>query len=81
MSLDVEAVIKEEKAYLANKRASNYTPRKSKLEPFRTLIVELYTGGAPLSVIASKLHREHGQKASRSTIHRYLKSIGVTRLG
>ncbi len=59
----------------------NYKKRTSKLEPFRAEIVSMYTQGLSLELIATHLHRCHGQSANRSTIHRYLKTIGVTRNG
>jgi hypothetical protein len=59
----------------------NYKKRTSKLEPFRNEIAQMYTNGYSLDLITVHLHTIHGQKAVRSTIHRYLKSIGVTRNG
>ena len=63
------------------RKGRNYKKRTSKLEPFRAEIVSMYTQGLSLELIATHLHRSHGQSASRSTIHRYLRSIGVTRNG
>ncbi len=63
------------------RRGRNYTKRTSKLEPFRAEIVSMFTSDQSLDLIAIHLHSQHGQKVARSTIHRYLKSIGVTRNG
>jgi len=59
----------------------NYTKRPSKLEPFRNEIAKMYIYGYSLDLISIYLHQSHGQKAARSTIQRYLKSIGITRNG
>lgn len=61
-------------------RASNYTPRKSYLEPYRYEILTMYQAGDSLELIATHLQiNKHLKKPARSTISRYLKSIGVSR--
>ena len=65
------------------RNGQNYKKRISKLEPFRDEIAQMYTKGYSLELIAIHLYKEHGQKAkaARSTILRYLESIGVSRNG
>lgn len=63
------------------RKGRNYKKRTSKLEPYRSEIVSMFKTNISLELIAVHLHAEHGQKSARSTIHRYLKSIGVTRNG
>ena len=63
------------------RKARNYRKRGSKLEPFRAEIARMYTHGASLELIALHLETEHKIYAARSTILRYLHSIGVTRHG
>ena len=78
---DPEQAIEDAKAERRLRRARHYKPRQSKLEPYRFEIVQLYTSGASLELIALHLETKHRQKAARSTILRYLHSIGVTRHG
>ena len=63
------------------RKGRNYKKRISKLDPFRSEISLMFMAGISLDLIAIHLHKEHGQKADRSTIFRYLKSIGVSRNG
>ena len=63
------------------KKGKNFKKRTSKLEPFRNEIAKMYTSGASLELIALHLQTQHKQYAARSTILRYLHSIGVTRNG
>ena len=72
-----EAAKKERKL----RQGKNYKKRTSKLEPFRPEIVSMFLKNISLDLIAIHLHKKHGQKSDRSTICRYLKSIGVTRNG
>lgn len=81
MSFDPTRAAEKAKQSLALKKGRNYTPRKSKLEPHRHEIVRMYTQGVSLEVIVEHLMIEHQQSVVRSTVHRYLKSIGVTRYG
>ncbi len=81
MSFDPIAAGEAAKKERQLRKGRNYTKRNSKLEPFRNEIAQMYTSGYSLDLIAIHLHKEHGQKAVRSTIFRYLKSIGVTRNG
>ena len=63
------------------RKGKNYKKRTSKLEQFRSEIAKMYTHGASLELIALHLETEHKQYAARSTILRYIHSIGVTRNG
>ncbi len=63
------------------RKGRNYKKRTSKLEPFRSIITSMYTSGQSLDLIAIHLDTQHNQFAARSTILRYLHSIGVTRHG
>lgn len=63
------------------RKARNYKPRKSKLEPFRYEIVQMFKKGYSIEVIQLHLDTTHHCKAHRSTILRYLQSIGVTKNG
>jgi hypothetical protein len=60
-------------------RASNYTPRKSFLEPYRYEILTMYQAKDSLELIATYLEIKLPRKPARSTILRYLESIGVSR--
>lgn len=81
MSFDPIEATEKAKQSLALKKGKNYTQRTSKLEPHRHEIVSMYTQGASLEVIVEHLMIKHQQSVVRSTVHRYLKSIGVTRYG
>lgn len=59
----------------------NYKKRTSKLEPFRDEIASMYVKGYSLDAISLHLKTIRYQSAARSTIMRYLRSIGVTRNG
>lgn len=60
--------------------ADKYT-RKSYLEPYRYEIITMYLAGDSLELIATHLEisKPLEKKPARSTISRYLKSIGVSR--
>jgi len=61
-------------------RSSNYRRRTSKLEPHRKIIADWYRRGDSLELIATYLLNETNIKTvSRSTILRYLNSIGISR--
>lgn len=81
MSFDPIAAIEAAKAERALRKGKNYKKRTSKLEPFRDEITKMFTSGSSLDLIAIHLDTEYDLHAARSTIHRYIKSIGVTRLG
>ena len=63
------------------RKARHYKKRTSKLEPFRFEIAQMFKKNHSLEVIQLHLETEHNCKAHRSTILRYIHSIGVTRLG
>jgi len=81
MSFDPVAAGEAAKKERELRKSRNYKKRISKLEPYRSEIVSMFLANISLDLIAIHLHSEHGQKANRSTIHRYLKTIGVTRNG
>ncbi|HCH2567738.1 TPA: hypothetical protein NKS53_004568 [Vibrio parahaemolyticus] len=81
MSFDPIAATEAAKKTRALRKGKNYKKRTSKLEPFRSEIAKMYTHGASLDLIALHLETEHKQYAARSTILRYIHSIGVTRNG
>lgn len=81
MSFDPIDAIEAAKKNRALRKGKNYKKRTSKLEPFRSEIATMYTTGASLELIAEHLYVRHKQYAARSTILRYLHSIGVTRNG
>lgn len=81
MSFDPIAAGEAAKKERQLRKGRNYKKRTSKLEPFRAEIVSMFKANNSLDLIAVHLHKEHGQSACRSTIYRYLKSIGVTRNG
>ncbi|WP_036800642.1 hypothetical protein [Photobacterium marinum] len=81
MSFDPVAAGEAAKLERELRKGRNYKKRTSALEPFRNEIAQMYTRGYSLEIIALHLHKNHGLKKNRSTIHRYLKSIGVTRNG
>ena len=81
MEFDPIKAGQEAKAERALQKARHYKQRKSKLEPFRFEIVQMYTHGISLELIQIHLKRNHGQSAHRSTILRYLQTLGVTRNG
>lgn len=81
MSFDPIAATEAAKQTHALRKGKNYKKRTSKLEPFRNEIAKMYTSGATLELIALHLQTQHKQYAARSTILRYLHSIGVTRNG
>lgn len=68
------------KAERVLRKGRNYKKRRSILEPFRNEIVQLYDNGYSLELIAVHIHKNHGINVVPSTIHRYLKSIKVTRV-
>ena len=72
-----EAALKEREL----RKGKNYKKRTSKLESFRNEIAQMYINGYSLEVIALHLEKTHNQYAARSTIMRYINSIGVTRNG
>jgi len=59
-------------------KADKYT-RKSYLEPHRYEIITMYLAEDSLELIATYLEMKLPRKPARSTISRYLKSIGVSR--
>ena len=81
MSFDPIAATEAAKQTRALRKGKNYKKRTSKLDPFRNEIAQRYTSGASLELIALHLQTQHKQYAARSTILRYLHSIGVTRNG
>lgn len=81
MSFDPIAAGEAAKKERQLRRGRNYKKRTSKLEPHRAEIASMFKANISLDLIAVHLHTEHGLKTERSTIHRYLKSIGVTRNG
>lgn len=81
MSFDPIAATEAAKQTRALRKGKNYKKRTSKLEPFRSEITKMYTSGASLELIGLHIQSEHNQYAARSTILRYLHSIGVTRNG
>lgn len=81
MSFDPVAAGEAAKKERALRKGKNYKKRTSKLEPFRTEIAQMYSSGYSLELIALHLQTKHKQYAARSTIMRYLNSIGVTRNG
>jgi methyl coenzyme M reductase subunit C-like uncharacterized protein (methanogenesis marker protein 7) len=81
MDFDPITAGKAAKAERALRKGRNYKKRTSKLEPFRNEIARMYVAGCSLELIAVHLHSTHHLKASRSTILKYLRSVGVTRNG
>lgn len=81
MEFDPHLAAKAAQSELTLRKAKHYRQRRSKLEPYRHEIVKLYTEKYSLEVIQTHLLITHHQKAHRSTILRYLKSIGVTQNG
>ncbi len=81
MSFDPIAAGEAAKEFLTLRKGKNYKKRTSKLEPFRDEISEMFRANLSLEVIQAHLESKHHLKASRSTILRYLHSIGVTRRG
>jgi hypothetical protein len=81
MSFDPIAATEAAKQTRALRKGKNYKKRTSKLEPFRNEVAKMYTSGASLELSALHLQTQHKQYAARSTILRYLHSIGVTRHG
>ena len=81
MEFDPHTAAQAAKAELVLRKTKHYRQRRSKLEPYRYEIVKLYTAKYSLEVIQTHLLMTHYQKAHRSTILRYLKSIGVTQNG
>ena len=81
MSFDPIAAGEAAKKTRALRKGKNYKKRTSKLEPFRAEIAKMYTQDYSLELIQLHLKTEHNQYAARSTILRYLHSIGVTRNG
>ncbi|HIH0843982.1 hypothetical protein KW429_22995 [Vibrio fluvialis] len=81
MSFDPIAATEAAKNTRALRKGKNYKKRTSKLEPFRSEIAKMYKTGASLELISLHLHTVHNQYAARSTILRYLHTIGVTRNG
>lgn len=81
MSFDPIAAGEAAKKIRALRKGKNYKKRTSKLEPFRAEIAKMYTQGYSLELIQVHIRHKHKQYAARSTILRYLHSIGVTRHG
>jgi len=81
MSFDHIAATEAAKNTRVLRKGKNYKKRTSKLEPFRFEIAKMYTHGASLELIGLHLLTQHNLSADRSTILRYLHSIGVTRNG
>jgi IS30 family transposase len=81
MEFDPVAAGEKAKKVRKLRKGKNYTPRKSKLEPFRNEIAQMFKAGYSLEVIQLHLETEHHCKVHRSTILRYIHSIGVTRHG
>ena len=77
MYFDPEKEIQKIKQRRAIQRKKHYSPRQSKLEPYRFNIIELHKANASLSIIQSYLYTTHHCYAARSTIHSYLKKISV----
>lgn len=52
-----------------------HAPRKSKLEPFRNIIIHMYRNGDSLEAIRTAIFLDKPIKVSRSTIQKFIKSI------
>ncbi len=81
MSFDPVAATEAAKKERAKRKGKNYKKRPSKLEPFRGEISKMYRSGTSLELIVLFLETDHHLKVARSTVLRYLHSIGVTRRG
>ncbi|MDV7106393.1 hypothetical protein R3X26_18595 [Vibrio sp. TH_r3] len=81
MSFDPIAAGEAAKKIRTLRKGKNYKKRTSKLEPFRAEIAKMYTHDYSLELIQLHLKDKYNQYAARSTILRYLHSIGVTRNG
>ena len=81
MDFDPIAATEAAKKIRALRKRKNYKKRTSKLEPYRAEIAQMYIHGASLELIALHLEVNYKQAVARSTILRYLHSIGVTRNG
>ncbi len=78
MSFDANAAIEAAKSERKLRKGRNYKKRTSKLDPFRFEIAQMYAQGASLELIAIHIHRSHKVPVTRTTVWRYLRSIGVT---
>ena len=78
MDFDPISAINAAKQERQLRKARNYKKRVSKLEPDRHEIVRMYLRGASLELIAIHLHRKHQLRVARSSISRYLKTVGVS---
>lgn len=77
MFFDPKNEIQKIKQLRISKRKRNYSPRKSKLEPYRFNIMELHNAKASLLVIQDYLNTKHHCHAARSTIHSYIKKVST----
>lgn len=81
MEFDPAAAAEKAKKVRELRKGRNYKKRTSKLEPFRAEIAKMFKDGHSLELIQLHLETERHCQAHRSTILRYIHSIGVTRLG
>lgn len=81
MEFDPDAAAEKAKNVRSLRKGRNYKKRDSKLEPFRSEIAKMFRNGHSLELIQLHLETEHNCSAHRSTILRYIYSIGVTRVG
>lgn len=81
MEFDPAAAAEKARKVRELRKGRNYKKRTSKLEPFRSEIAKMFKDGYSLELIQIHLETEHHCKTHRSTILRYIHSIGVTRLG
>ena len=63
------------------RKSRHYKKRTSKLEKYRFEIVQMFKENASLDLITLHLETTYRLKASRSTVGRYLKNLGVERNG
>jgi len=81
MEFDPIAAADAARTEIALRKSRHFKKRRSKLEPFRHEIVQMYQSGASLNVIATHLSITHKKTTARSTILRYLNSIGAIKNG
>lgn len=79
MEFDPHAAIETAKEEITLRKGRHYKRRDSKLEPFRHEVVSMYQSGSTLEQIAVFLELTHHLPVSKSTILRYLRSIGSNR--
>ena len=77
MIFDINQAGKAATEALKIRGKNNYKKRISKLEPFRNEIYGMSKYGYSFQIITIHMQEVHKIKVSRSTIYRYLKSIGI----